>query len=56
MRARWSLWLADAWWSLLRRPAPWTWSERRAAVRAAEAWLRQPAADPSRPTERGHEV
>ena len=40
MRARLLLWLADTWWRMLRRPAPWTWRARQEAVRTAEGWLR----------------
>lgn len=29
-------WLADLWWRMSGRASPWTWRERRAAVRAAE--------------------
>ncbi|MDI3339600.1 MAG: hypothetical protein QJR03_03630 [Sphaerobacter sp.] len=31
--------LADLWWRLTGRPSPWTWWERRRAVRAAEEIL-----------------
>lgn len=31
--------LADLWWRLTGKPVPWTWRERREAVRGAEAIL-----------------
>jgi hypothetical protein len=51
MRARvpWTTRLADLWWRLTGRPAPWTWWERRRAVRAAEELLRVTDARPAGP-------
>lgn len=53
MRARLLLWLADSWWGVRRRPAPWTWRERRAAVCAAEMWLHAEQASAARRHARG---
>lgn len=35
-QGRFLTWLADLWWRVSGRASPWTWRERRAAVRAAE--------------------